>query len=396
MEGALPSVVGGLVECPVIAVPTSIGYGAHFHGVAALLGMLNSCASNVVVVNIDAGFSGGHVASLIARRMGQARQMPPAAKPNQRAATATTPNGAQPFMTLEQIDTVPSLPARPRDSNKGLFGSVLIVAGSRGMAGAAALCGAAALRSGAGLVRIATPSEIQPTVASFEPSYMTYPLPCDDDGLIDLNPSRSAIERLIGQADVVAVGPGLGQSDEIRQLVGFLITAVDKPLVIDADGLNALVGQTGLLAQRRNPGRIDPPSRRICSADRRDHRRGPGRPGRAGGRTGGAVAELIVVLKGAGTVVTDGTRYYINTTGNPGMATGGTGDVLTGVIAALLAQKLRPFEAAQLGVFIHGLAGDIARDQNGEIGLIAGDLVDALPDAFVHAMPDPDPISISY
>ena len=88
---------------------------------------------------------------------------------------------------------------------------------------------------------------------------------------------------------------------------------------------------------------------------------------------------LVVVLKGAGTVVTDGRRYYINTTGNPGMATGGTGDVLTGVIAALLAQKLAPFEAAQLGVFIHGLAGDIARDQNGEIGLIAGDLVDALP-----------------
>ena len=91
--------------------------------------------------------------------------------------------------------------------------------------------------------------------------------------------------------------------------------------------------------------------------------------------------------------MTDGARYYINTTGNPGMATGGTGDVLTGVIAALLGPEARPFEAAQLGVFIHGLAGDIARDQNGEIGLIAGDLVDALPDAFVHAMPDPDPIS---
>ena len=97
-----------------------------------------------------------------------------------------------------------------------------------------------------------------------------------------------------------------------------------------------------------------------------------------------------MVLKGAGTVVTDGDRYFVNATGNPGMATGGTGDVLTGVIAALLGQKLPAFEAAQLGVFLHGLAGDIARDQNGEIGLIAGDIVDALPDAFVHAMPDPD------
>jgi NAD(P)H-hydrate epimerase len=97
---------------------------------------------------------------------------------------------------------------------------------------------------------------------------------------------------------------------------------------------------------------------------------------------------LVVVLKGAGTVVSDGRRYYINTSGNPGMATAGAGDVLAGVIAALMGQKLPAFEAAQLGVLIHGLAGDVARDQNGEIGLIAGDIVDALPDAFVHAMPD--------
>ena len=104
----------------------------------------------------------------------------------------------------------------------------------------------------------------------------------------------------------------------------------------------------------------------------------------AGGET------LVVVLKGSGTVVTDGQRYFINSTGNPGMATGGAGDVLTGVVAALLAQKLPAFEAAQLGAYIHGLAGDIARDKNGEIGLVAGDIVDALPDAFVHSMPDPD------
>jgi NAD(P)H-hydrate epimerase len=299
-------------------------------------------------------------------------------------------------MTLEQISTVPSLPDRPRDSNKGRFGSVLIVAGSRGMAGAAALCGGAALRSGAGRVTVATASEIQPTVASFEPSYMTYPLPCDENGLIQFASARPALERLIGHADVVAVGPGLGQSDDIRQLVGFLIASVDKPLVIDADGLNALQGQTDLLSARRAPVVVTP------------------HPGEFARMTGATIAEiqgdrlqraaalasgkngLVVVLKGAGTVVTDGNKYYINTTGNPGMATGGTGDVLTGVIAAVLAQKLPAFEAAQLGVFIHGLAGDIARDQNGEIGMIAGDLVDALPDAFVHAMPDPDPISISY
>jgi ADP-dependent NAD(P)H-hydrate dehydratase len=298
-------------------------------------------------------------------------------------------------MTLEKVDTVPTLPARPRDSHKGRFGSVLIVAGSRGMAGAAALCGGAALRSGAGLVRVATPSEIQPTVSSFEPSYMTYPLPCDENGLIRFGPARPVLERLIGHADVVAVGPGLGQSDDIQQLVGFLIASAQKPLIIDADGLNALVGQTDLLSQRKCPVVLTP------------------HPGEFARLTGSTItevqsdrvqraaalatlsSELVVVLKGAGTVVTDGNKYYINTTGNPGMATGGTGDVLTGVIAALLAQKLPPFDATQLGVFIHGLSGDIARDQSGEIGLIAGDLVDALPDAFVHAMPDPDPISLS-
>ena len=126
------------------------------------------------------------------------------------------------------------------------------------MAGAAALCGAAALRSGAGLVRIATPSEVQPTVASFEPSYMTYPLPCDENGLIQFATAQPVLERLIKTASVVAVGPGLGQSDDIRQLVRFLITSAGKPLVIDADGLNALVGQTDLLAGLDHPVIVTP------------------------------------------------------------------------------------------------------------------------------------------
>ena len=299
-------------------------------------------------------------------------------------------------MKSEPIETMPSLPPRPQDSNKGLFGSVLVIAGSRGMAGAAALCGAAALRSGAGLVKIATPSEVQPTVASFEPSYMAYPLPCDEDGSIQFAAARPVLERLMKTASVVAVGPGLGQSDDIRQLVKFLVTSTSKPLVIDADGLNALVGQTDLLSGRTHPVILTPhPGEfaRLTGATVADVQ--ADRIARAVGLA--ALAQpLVVVLKGAGTVVTDGPRHYINTTGNPGMATGGTGDVLTGVIAALLAQKLAPFDAAQLGVYIHGLAGDIARDENGEIGLIAGDLVDALPDAFVHGLPDPDVVSIGF
>jgi ADP-dependent NAD(P)H-hydrate dehydratase len=296
-------------------------------------------------------------------------------------------------MTLESVDTIPRLAPRPRDSHKGRFGTVLVVAGSRGMAGAAALCGAAALRSGAGLVRVATSAEVQPVVASFEPCYMTYPLPCDEAGLIDFGRARPSLEGLIEPASVVAVGPGLGQSPGTRDLVRFLIEQTDKPLIIDADALNLLVGQTELLAALKRPAIITP------------H---PGEFARLAGKTvaevqanrvamaaamAAAAQTLVVVLKGSETVVTDGRRYYVNATGNPGMASGGTGDVLTGVIAALLAQKLPPFEAAQLGVFIHGLAGDIARDHHGEVGMIAGDIVDALPDAFAHAMPDPDLIA---
>ncbi len=291
-------------------------------------------------------------------------------------------------MELQIVKEVPVLPPRPRESHKGRFGSVLVVAGSRGMAGAAALCGASALRSGAGLVRVASPAEVQPTVASFEPSYMTYPLPCDAEGLIHFAPAEPILKRLIASADVVALGPGLGQSADICQLVHFVITATDKPLIIDADGLNALAGQLELLSQvsrtvilTPHPGefaRLKQITTAQVQADRAQQAAAFAR----------AAQDLIVVLKGAGTVVTDGIRCYVNTTGNPGMATGGSGDVLTGVIAALLAQKVPGFEAAQMGVFLHGLAGDIARDHDGEIGMIAGDIVDALPDAFVQFMPD--------
>jgi NAD(P)H-hydrate epimerase len=258
------------------------------------------------------------------------------------------------------------------------------------MAGAAGLCGASALRSGAGLVRVATSAEVQPVVAGFEPCYMTYPLPCDEDGLIDLGRSRPILERLIPTASLVAVGPGLGQSDGVRGLIRFLISETDRPLVIDADGLNALAAQRELLEGLGRPVILTPHPGEFARLSGKDVAEVQSdRVSHAAALA--AVSEpLIVVLKGAGTVVTDGHRCYVNATGNPGMATGGTGDVLTGVIAALLAQHLPAFEAAQLGVFIHGLAGDIARDHHGEVGMIAGDMVDALPDAFAHWLPDPN------
>jgi ADP-dependent NAD(P)H-hydrate dehydratase len=286
-------------------------------------------------------------------------------------------------MAVERIDALPTLPKRPADSNKGMYGSVLVIAGSRGMAGAAALVGASALRSGAGLVRVACPAEVQPTVASFEPSYMTYPLDQDDDGLIQFKSARKTIARLLEKADVLAIGPGLGQSPGIRDLVQWVIEEVQIPTLLDADSLNALAGQTETLANLRRPVVLTP------------H---PGEFARLTGRSIGEIQsdreghalalaqadDLVVLLKGVNTVITDGRRVAINSTGNPGMATGGAGDVLTGVIAALMGQKLPAFEAAQLGAYVHGLAGDIARDQNGMVSLIAGDIVDSLADAFYH------------
>jgi len=284
-------------------------------------------------------------------------------------------------MALEQVDSIPKLAPRPRDAHKGRYGTVLVIAGGRGMAGAAALCGAAALRSGAGLVRVATSAEVQPVVAGFEPSYMTYPLPSEGWGLIDFARSRAILPGLIEHADVLAVGPGLGQSDGIRELVRFLIAETDRPLIIDADGLNMLVGQTQLLAGLKRPAILTPHPGEFARLSGKDIPTVQQDRVKHAAELASTSEHLVVVLKGSGTVVTDGQRYFVNSTGNPGMATGGSGDVLTGVIAALLAQKMPAFEAAQLGVFVHGLAGDLARDQIGEVSLLATDVLDFLAPA---------------
>jgi NAD(P)H-hydrate epimerase len=254
------------------------------------------------------------------------------------------------------------------------------------MAGAAALCGASCLRSGAGLVRVASPAEVQPTVATFEPSYMTYPLPDDGHGLLDFEAARDVLSSFLSTSDVLAVGPGLGQSEGLRRFVRWVVESLEIPTVLDADGLNNLAGQTESLRGLKRPIVMTPHPGEFARLTGRSV--AEVQADREGTATGFAATAgpLVVVLKGAGTVVTDGHRVAVNTTGNPGMATGGVGDVLTGVIAALIGQRLPAFEAAQLGVHVHGLAGDIARDQNGEVGMIAGDVVDALPDAFYHLL----------
>lgn len=280
----------------------------------------------------------------------------------------------------QTITDLPVLPQRARDSHKGTFGHVLVVAGSRGMSGAAVLCGSAALRGGAGTVQIAAPEEIQPIVAAGQPCCTTAGLPATEEGHFAAH-ALPQLMQLVERADALAIGPGLGASVAAAWLVRELLAQTILPVVVDADGLGGLLPLPENQSIRKAPTILTP------------H---PGEFGRLVGKTAAEVqanreslaAEfarkftVVLVLKGAGTVVTDGTRMYVNRTGNPGMATGGSGDVLTGLIAALLGQRLEALAAAQLGVYLHGLAGDLARDALGEESLIAVDLLHYLPAAF--------------
>jgi len=286
---------------------------------------------------------------------------------------------------LRIVTTIPKLKARPADSHKGDYGRVLIIAGSRGMAGAAGLAGASALRSGAGLVRVASPLEVQPTVATFEPSYMTWPLAQDEHGQIDFEHAKADLERLIAQSDVVAVGPGLGRSASLDKLVGWLVEHVAVPLVLDADALNAVGSNLAVLNGRKAPTILTPhPGEFSRLTEKTVADVQANRSSHAALLARKIEAPVVVVLKGHGTIVTDGEQAYVNGSGNPGMATGGSGDCLTGIISAILGQGLSPFDACVLGTYAHGLAGDMARDQSGVIGMIAGDIVDSLGDVFYH------------
>jgi ADP-dependent NAD(P)H-hydrate dehydratase len=284
-----------------------------------------------------------------------------------------------PASAPQMVTQLPVLSPRPPDSNKGNFGRVLVVAGSRGMSGAAVLCASAALRGGAGLVKLAVPQEILPIVAAANPCYLTAPLAQDDGGQL-ADRAEAEVLALAQANDVLAVGPGLGRGPSISALIFSLLAQVQKPIVLDADGLNALEHHTERLKSRTAPIILTPHPGEFARLVDTDVATVQGQRQDLAVRFA-ADHRAVVVLKGYGTIVTDGRRVYRNTTGNPGMATGGTGDVLTGLIAALLGQKLEPFAAAQLGVYLHGLAGDIARDELNEVCLIASDLLDYLPRA---------------
>jgi ADP-dependent NAD(P)H-hydrate dehydratase len=280
------------------------------------------------------------------------------------------------------VNRIPHLAPRNADANKGTFGRVFVVAGSRGMSGAAILCGSGALRGGAGLVFLGIPESILDIVATANPCYLTVPLPQDAAGRLAAGALPEVLDR-VRRSTVAVLGPGLGQSAELSSLLQAVLEHTETPLVLDADALNNLAAHTEWLHRQRGGLVLTPHPGEFARLVKSDI---PSIQARRQDYAVNFAAEhgVVVVLKGRHTVVTDGHRLYVNTTGNPGMATGGTGDVLTGLIGALLAQQMETFAAAQLGVYLHGLAGDLARDEVGETALIASDLLHNLPWALQH------------
>ncbi len=280
----------------------------------------------------------------------------------------------------QEVERLPLLPSRAPDAHKGDFGRVLVVAGSPGMTGAGCLAALGAQRAGAGLVTLALPAGLHLVAEVKLTSVMSRPLP-DPDGPVVGGQAADRVLQWASEFTVVVLGPGLGRrpatADAVRRLVGEL----PLPTVLDADGLNALAGATDVLQGAPAPRLLTP------------------HPGEMSRLVGRGVADIqagrvqaarefavrhgvVVALKGAGTVVTDGRCVYVNPTGNPGMATGGTGDVLTGMAAGLLGQGLSPFQAMQLAVFTHGLAGDVAAARRGRLSLTAEDVLETVPEVF--------------
>jgi len=268
---------------------------------------------------------------------------------------------------MKKVRRLPTLPARSRDAHKGDFGTVMIVAGSPEMLGAAVLCARAATRGGAGLVRVGLPESLLSLLPLAVPEATTFVR------------TPKALREQVAAADAIVIGPGLGATATNKRLVAGVLRDSNVPVVVDADACNVLAplpknakGLTSaadliLTPHPGEAGRLLGVSSKDVQADRDE-----------------AVHELCrrsgatVVLKGKGTLVGDGARCYRNATGNPGMASGGSGDVLSGLLGALLARGMKPFEAACLGVHLHGKAGDVARDARGEHGMVASDIVDAI------------------
>lgn len=295
------------------------------------------------------------------------------------------------------VDSV--LSHRKPDTHKGDYGHIFILAGSRGFTGAAILCANSAMRTGAGLVTLGIPESQYSIVAKRGfLEVMTKPLPETKDKTLSLNAYKKIFE-FAQKADVLAIGPGVSRNHSTQGLVRKIIAKINKPIVIDADGLNALTGHLNLLSAKRYPC--------LCGARRQAWRRQalsairimtphPGEFSRLIGKPVTYIQKnremlakkfaydynVVLVLKGDKTIIASpDKKVYVNTVGNPGMATAGSGDVLTGMIAALLGQGLNCFEAAKIGVYLHGLAGDLAAKEKTQAGMIASDIIEKIPSA---------------
>ncbi len=275
-------------------------------------------------------------------------------------------------VTLDHRAVLSHLPDRAHNSHKGNFGRILLLCGSRGYTGAAALAAMGALRSGAGLVYLGVPESIYTIEAVKLTEPVVFPLP-DKDGKLNVT-ALQQILPMLERMDAVLIGPGLGQSEDTEEVVAALLQNFDGPIVLDADGINLMSKHKDILRGRTAPTILTPHAgefvrfRAILTEDRLT--------------SAAALADelgCIVVLKGSGTVTTDGNRAYVNPTGNPGMAVGGSGDVLAGIIVSLLGQGLPPLEAAACAVWLHGAAGDQCAAALGQYGMLPSDMLVELP-----------------
>ena len=263
-------------------------------------------------------------------------------------------------------------PPRRQDTHKGDYGRVLLLSGAEGYTGAPVLAARAALRTGAGLIFTGVPRAVYPIVAGKLTAPMVFPLP-DCGGKLSLEALPAILERL-KTADACLLGPGLGRSADLDQLIPKIIEACRCPLVLDADGINAVAGHIDVVRGAACPVILTPHEgefRRLY-------------PDAPADRLAGAMAlaektGAVVLRKGHETIVTDGKRVFVNRTGNAGMATGGSGDVLAGILTALLGQGVPPLLAAAAGAWLHGRAGDLAADRLGQYALAPGDLLEAIP-----------------
>lgn len=274
---------------------------------------------------------------------------------------------------------------RPDDSNKGTLGSLLCICGSYGMAGAAIMAGKAALRCGIGLLKIAVPKSIYPVCATNILESVYYPLEETSNGVISSKNTDFLLE-MCEKSSAVVIGCGLSVCDDTKNLVQSVITNCEKPLVIDADALNCICNKPEILKNLKAPAIITPHpgemARLLHSTPKTVNSSRENTAINFAKKFG-----VVTVLKGAGTIIAspDG-EVYINHTGNSGMATGGSGDVLSGIIGSLLAQGASPINAAAAGVFLHGTIGDLAAEKLGKISMLPTDMIDLIPTAYLKLM----------